>query len=660
MTRCQGSHRAAAKATSCHAGVLLALVFLSFSWLAARAHADTLSYVGTAQCTACHQSQWEAWRSSHHDLAWTEPTAETVLGDFDDTSFEHQGVVHRFTQEDGVFYMETDGPDGELVRYKVVGVVGITPLQQYLFEIEAGRLQAHDVSWDTEEERWYHLYPDQELDAGDGLHWTGPYKNWNSRCAECHATGFEKRYTPIKREYESRQSEIGVGCEACHGPGSSHIAWASGAASAADSNEAGGYGFTANFTPADPEVEIQQCAGCHSRREPLTAESPLPGTPFHDSYRLALLRQGLYHADGTILEEVYVYGSILQSKMYANGVRCTDCHDPHRAEVRVRGNGLCTQCHSEAGNDRFPSLQLADYDTPDHHFHEPGTAGAQCVSCHMIERDYMQIDGRRDHSFRIPRPDLSEETGAPNACTDCHGDKTAVWAAAQIAQRFPDSVHRGPHFSQTFAAARMFPGDNVEELLTIASDTNAAAIVRATALEMLRGVTNEDVAAASVPLLADAHPLVRENAIGLQRGSAPAELLGRVLPLTDDSLQSVRIAAARALIGIPVNGASTDAAQSYRGAMQEFQRSLAGKADFPETHLVLGGTGLVMRNASAAEAAFREAVLLDPQLEDAWSMIIQLRLAAQDIDGARKTLEEALRHNPSSLQLIQLELGLSR
>jgi len=212
---------------------LLALGTITLGGFAAflsSSRADVPSYVGSQTCSTCHQPQSDDWSRSHHALAWTAPSAENVLADFDDTVFEHHGVTHRFTQRDGGYFMETDGPDGALVQYRLKGVAGITPLQQYLFETEPGRLQSHDVAWDVTQTCWYHLYPEQDLAASDGMHWTGPYKNWNSRCAECHATGFEKRYTPIDRTYESRQAEIGVGCEACHGPGSTHLAWAVGTA----------------------------------------------------------------------------------------------------------------------------------------------------------------------------------------------------------------------------------------------------------------------------------------------------------------------------------------------------------------------------------------------------------------------------------------------
>ena len=607
-------------------------------------------YVGSKACSECHADVTTAWQGSHHAAAWTLPTETTVLGDFDDAAFEHNGRTTRFTRRDGAFFVETEGGDGRTVTFKVRGIVGVAPLQQYLVAIDTGRLQALDIAWDVQRGRWYHLYPEQNLRPGDGLHWTGPYKTWNARCAECHATDFHKTYDPVTRQYASTQSEIGVGCEACHGPGEAHLAWAKEdrSYSMQDWKGLGPTGLTIDYGQTHAEKEIQQCAGCHARRGPLGDRSPIPGTDFHDSYRLALLRDGLYHADGTIQDEVYVYGSFLQSKMYAKGVRCTDCHEPHSARLKADGNGVCTQCHSPAGNGRFPSLKRADYDTSGHHFHQPGSEGAHCQSCHMVERVYMRIDDRRDHSFRIPRPDLSEETGSPNACNDCHSDQTAEWAADEIVKQFPTSNRRQHHFSRTFARARRDPAGSVDALLAIAENDGLSGIVRGTALDLSSAVPDPAVATRAVPLIGDSDPLVRAAAIQVQRHAPPDERVRRLLPAIEDPVRSVRIAAARAFLGAPVAGLAPQSAAAVGAAMAEWRASLGAKADYPESHLAIGGAALIVRNLPAAEQAFREAVRLDPQSVDAWTMIIRLAAATGNLDGARAALSDARRANPEN------------
>ncbi|MEE4187820.1 MAG: multiheme c-type cytochrome [Roseobacter sp.] len=615
-------------------------------------------YVGSQACADCHTEEMADWQKSHHAKAWTAPVAENILGDFDNATFEQNGITSRFFKEGDSFFIETDGPTGQITRYPVHSVVGIEPLQQYLLETEEGRLQSFDVVWDTEEKRWYHLYPDQELYAGDGLHWTGPYKNWNARCAECHATDFNKNYSPIKKTYASTQSEIGVGCEACHGPGEAHLSWAQ----KLETTQTPWTGLTETGLTIDMsaggEVYLQQCGSCHSRRGPFEDGNPLPGTAFHDAYRLSTLREGSYHADGQILDEVFVYGSFLQSRMYAQGVTCSNCHQPHTAELLVEGNGLCTQCHSTAGNTEFPTLSLKLYDDPSHHFHEVGSAGAQCKSCHMIERDYMVVDGRRDHSFRIPRPDLSTETRSPNACTDCHSDQTAEWAAEAIAQWYPDSDNRGRHFGQTIAAGRNDLTGSVDELAALAEYAALPGIVRATALEMLTSAGTAELATRLAPLLVDPDPMVRTAAVGIQRWAPINDRAERLVATLSDPVKSARIAAAREFLNIPTERMPQSMTRALGSAMRDWQGTLLATADYPETQIVLGGIGLTTRRMEAALQAFGEATELDPQRTDAWVIMVRIHAAMGNRDAALETVNRAIEVNPDAVELFLLRADL--
>ena len=615
-------------------------------------------YLTSQTCATCHEDQSSAWRQSNHALAWQLPDAQTVLGDFNAASFEKDGVITHFSKDRGSFVVDIENRNGSKTRYEVVGTAGVEPLQQYLVETEPGRLQALDVAWDEVDRRWYHLYSEVDLPPTDGLHWTGPYKNWNARCAECHATAFEKNYDPQSRAYASRQSEIGVGCEACHGPGEAHVAWANDPSEFERTDWSGvdSRGLSHAFSPDNPEAEIQLCAGCHSRREPLGDASPQPGTAFHDAYKLALMREGLYHADGQILDEVYVYGSFLQSRMYGRGVRCSNCHEPHSGGLRAEGNGVCTQCHGPAGNPDFPSLTLKDYDTPEHHFHTPGSTGARCKTCHMIERVYMGIDGRRDHSFRIPRPDLSATLGTPNACTDCHGDQTAKWAEEAVASWFPDSTQREDHFATAFAAAWKGEGgpQTVSLLLEAAADRSLPGFVRASALETLGRYGSAEVAEQTKILLKDEDPLVRMAAIPLQWPAPAALRVQLLMPLLDDPMRAVRIEAVRGMLDLIANDPGLQSLVSRAPAFSEYREALVAKSDFPETQMAMAGTALTFRKFAEAESAFAEAVRMDPQLIDAWIMIARLRAAQGDGQGAAHTLRDGLKFNPDSAPLAQL------
>jgi hypothetical protein len=630
-------------------GLLLTILLALPAGAVAGAERSGSGYVGSAACADCHTEAAADWAKSHHGLAWTEPGPDTVTADFDGTTFTGNGMSVRFRVADGHYHADITESDGTRRDYSVHSVVGVEPLQQYLFETAPGRLQSFDVVWDTAKGGWFHLYGDDVIPPDDGLHWTGPYKNWNARCAECHATGFEKNYDQRTGTYASTQVEMGVGCEACHGPGADHLAWTERWQTTREPPPPLG-GFTVDF--ADTEAAIQQCATCHSRREAHGDGNPLPGTPYQDAYTLALLRPGQYHADGQILDEVFDYGSFLQSKMYAAGVGCIDCHEPHTAERRAEGNAVCAQCHSPAGNPRFPTLVPAEYDSPAHHFHEAGSEGAQCKNCHMVERVYMGNDWRADHSFRVPRPDLAAETGAPDACTTCHAGQTPDWATATLAERYPESRHRGPHYGQVLAAGRADPAAAAGDLAALAEDAAQPGIVRATALWLAAQGAGPAEAERLAPLLEDADPLVRASAVQIQRAALPTDRVPRLLPLLADPVLSVRIEAAKQMLDAPIARMPAATEAAFRRAMSEWQASLGNRMDFPETHLVLGGTALSLRNLPAAEAAFAEVTRLDPQQAEAWIMRVRLAAAARGPEAAREVLAEALARLPENPTLL--------
>ncbi len=618
---------------------------------------DARGYLGSDTCISCHEQAGEDWRQSHHALAWTETSPENIVADFDGTSFHQGDMEARFSlSADGTPRISVTEIDGVTTEYPVHSVVGIEPLQQYVLETEPGRLQSFDVVWDTEQERWFHLYPESDYPPDDSLHWSGVYKNWNGRCAACHATGFTANYDSETRSYASTQVEIGVGCEACHGPGAAHVKWVE-SLETTQTPPPAAYGFPVDMS--DPAAAIDQCGTCHSRREHFYDGNPPPGLPFNDAYNIVPLHAGLYEADGQILDEVYVYGSFLQSKMYAEGVSCNDCHLPHEATLKADGNAVCAQCHSPAGNPRFPDLPLKVFDGPEHTHHPKGSDGAMCKNCHMVERVYMGNDWRADHSFRIPRPDLFPVTGAPDACSTCHADKTAKWAADQIAEWFPDSDKRGPHYGEIIAAGRRDPHAATPQLETLATAQDQPGLVRATALWLLDNTSDPAVAEEMVKLFDDPDPLVRAAAARLQRRTGPEARAENLPDLLDDPVRAVRMSAAQAMLTGQPGRMDAVAMADLRAALGEWQASVQSRLDFPETHLQLGGTALVNRNLPAAASAFAEAARLDPQQVDAWVMQARIALAQGDQQTAIRVLQEGADANPGAITIQEMLMDLT-
>jgi hypothetical protein len=400
-------------------------------------------------------------------------------------------------------------------EFEIKYTFGVYPLQQYLVAFPGGRLQCLPLAWDAKEKKWYHLYPDAPVDPSDWLYWTNAGQNWNGMCAECHSTNLKKNYNLDTDSYQTTWSEIDVSCEACHGPGSRHVAWAELPDMARPVTE--NYSLVVKTAGINSRDQVELCAPCHSRRA-ILGDYTHAEPDLMDSMLPSLLDERLYFADGQILEEVYVYGSFTQSKMYGRAVRCSDCHDVHSIKTVKAGNELCLQCH-----------RAIVYDTKEHHFHKKKGAkgqaiksadgkvlfdvgtGALCVECHMPGRYYMGNDYRPDHSFRIPRPDLSIEFDAPNACNRCHVDKSDQWSDEYITRWYGPG--RRAHYGAIIDAGRKHLPDADKELIRLAGDPLYPVIVRATALSLLGPYPASDTAAAFEQALMDDEALIRRMAV---------------------------------------------------------------------------------------------------------------------------------------------------
>ena len=558
----------------------------------------------------------------------------------------HQGLTTRFFRRDGRFFVHTDGPDGKPADFEVRYTFGVAPLQQYLIETEAGRLQPLQIAWDTQRKTWFHLLPHEKAPPGDVLHWTGRYQTANTMCIGCHTTGFDKRYDAQADRFDSHWLEVNVSCQSCHGPGSRHVQWARapGAASAPP-------GQLAELKTPHQQVEV--CAACHSRRSELTA-TPVPGQPHLDHYLPSLLREGLYHADGQQLGEVFVDGSYRQSRMYRMGVACSNCHDPHSARPRLQGNALCTQCHQPQPNPAFPSA-AGLFDAPQHHHHPPGSRGAQCTACHMPAKNYMVVQPRPDHSIRVPRPDLTVTIGTPNACNQCHTDKTAPWAADAVTKWF-GTPKRPPHYGEVFAAAQRGADGAAQALAALAGDKAQPGIVRATAIDLLRG----EPAVGIEPRIAATHEAdaeLRAAAAASLEGLSASLRVPTLAPLLRDPVRAVRIAAARSLASLPHEQFDATTRQAFDAALAEYVAAQQVALDMPGPNLNLGALYAATGREAQAEAAYRAALKIDPDFTPARANLAQFYAERGRLPDAEAVLREGLQHQPGIGEL-QYSLGL--
>jgi tetratricopeptide (TPR) repeat protein len=605
------------------------------------ADSGAATFVGREQCVDCHDEAYQLWLNSDHDNAMDHANDQTVLGDFDDAEFESGGIVSRFFRKGDGYFVSTEGPDGEIGEFEIRYTFGIEPLQQYLVPFPGGRLQALSIAWDTEEQRWFDLYPDADFAADDWLHWTRNGQNWNGMCAECHSTNLQKAYDADTLTFNTTWSEIDVSCEACHGPGSKHVAWAEIDPMARPEVE--GYDLVVQTEGMSSRQQVEMCAACHSRRAEL-------GDYDHQEKDLlehmvpSLLQEGLYHADGQILEEVYVWGSFVQSKMYQNDVRCGDCHDVHSLALHEDGNALCLQCHQEA-----------TYDVYEHHFHQEvyegqPSDGVLCVKCHMPEQPFMVIDERADHSLRVPRPDLSLETGAPNSCNQsgCHDDQTVEWSVEAYTEWYGQA--RKAHYGSIFAAARAGEPGAESGLYSLLEDPLYPAIVRATALEALQEYPSERTTSAMRRALEDEEALIRHTATTAVAAATPELLVELLGPRLFDSSRAVRLRAASRLAGTGGEYFKPYQREALNKELADYIDAMTASLDFAASGLNLGNLYSELREPAKAERYFRAAIEVDSLFFPAKMNLAVLLSQQGETEEPEQLLREVLEAYPEQYE----------
>jgi Flp pilus assembly protein TadD len=634
------------------------------------------AFVGSETCAGCHQSEAKLWRSSQHERAMAHATDKSVLGDFNDASFDYYGVRSRFFRKDGKFFVETDRPDGKLDAFQVKYTFGVDPLQQYLVEFPDGRVQALSIAWDSRPkdkggQRWFHLYPNEQIKHDDILHWTKLNQNWNFMCAECHSTGVRKNYDAVNDRYATTWAEISVGCEACHGQGSSHVAWAHAQKSwwpfgktkdatkglVVQFDERAGVTWTQNDRtgmpqrngmPLGPRKEVETCGLCHARRDPFS-DNWVPGQPLSNTHLPTPIIRTSSYPDGQMrdIEEIYNYLPFRQSRMFAAGVTCSDCHDPHSAALRAPGDGVCGQCH-----------MASKYETASHRHHESVSGSISCASCHMPERKYMIVDRRHDHSFRIPGPDQSVKLGTPNACNDCHTDKPAQWAASAVEAWYGPQRKGFQTYGETFHSAWTGQADAEKLLGQVASDGSVPAVARASALTALSAYLSPANINLAQKGLADSDPMVRGGALTMLEGVPANQLWPLVSPLLSDPVAGVRIRAVSLLAGLRTGSQPASDRESFDRAAAEFLAAQRLNADRPEARTTLANF-LAQRGQSAeAETEYKAALKLSPQFTPAAINLADLYRALDRGPDGLKVLRETVAAVPQDAGL-HYALGLA-
>ena len=356
---------------------------------------------------------------------------------------------------------------------------------------------------------------------------------------------------------------------------------------------------------------IETCARCHAR-----------ATRFSDNYRhgQSLLQTHIpagvqavnYYVDGQIKDEDYEYGSFLQSKMYAVGVTCMNCHDAHSMKVKATGNALCTSCHAPA-----------QFDGPQHSFHNLSSTGNQCVNCHMPTTTYMVIDDRRDHSIRIPRPDLSLTDNSPNACNKCHTGKTVQWAAENFGKWYGTHQLDTNTYVQLKQYIAGLSSKAEPAMFALLSGKQYPAIIRASVMDEFGGITSQRLFSKMVEELSNTDPLIRLNAIKGLSNYPQQDIVSKIAPLLSDKIISVRMEAMNT-IAPSFNLLLKEEQDRFKIAMTEYIRAQEKMSHRPEGFYNRAILYKAIGDIVSAEQLYNTCVKRFPSFGPAYSNLADL------------------------------------
>ena len=618
----------------------------SFFVFANKNTVNNITEKSKGSCINCHSKQLKEWQTSDHAKAMGIADNNTVLADFNNKYVEHYGQKAHFFIKDKrhqVTITYGENVDTYLIKY----TFGYFPLQQYLVETEKGKLQVLPFAWDSRKkseggQRWYHNYSHEEILPEDRLHWRQPLQNWNGMCADCHSDGLIRNYDADKNSFNSQFGSINVGCLSCHGDMSKHADKASQEKNRGKAtpirNPMGQWLRVVGEKTAHWQGEqrdntfMDNCFACHSLRSPLT-DGFKANKAFLDQFSPQLPSTPNYYADGQIKEEVYVYGSFLQSKMYDKGVNCIDCHDKHTMKLKIEGNGLCLQCH---GGEVF--------NVKSHHQHEEASTGAQCVNCHMPTNRYMGVDDRRDHSFKVPRPDISQAFDTPNACIKCHDNKSNQWVSDNLNKWHgePKALTRN---KQLLLALNNGEAINLESHLSIIADTDISVIKRASAIQRLAHTTQTITGAILTPYLMHKEALIRLSAASAATLLPPAHKISLLVPLLNDPLKAIRIAAAQTLLDSRVSVMNQAA---FVSAFKELQQTNDINSWRGEGRMNQGVNALQSKDIITAEKQFLAAIDIEPYFESGYINLADLYRSLQKPAQVKSVLIQGMKNLPKS------------
>jgi hypothetical protein len=617
---------------------------------AVSAPVQTTGGVPAATCAACHASIHDRWAGGRHSKMLQPATPSTVLGPFAGKAIQIRGATFTLSSEADGYFVRGPFPTAKEEVHRVHFTLGSRRVQHYLAKLPDGRLVVLPPTWDVEKREWFHnldiVNPDEAA--------LNPIQVWNRSCYGCHVSGAEKRFDQTSLAYDTGWIDFGTSCERCHGPGAAHVArYQSTAAPASDSPS------IVTPTRLSPERATMVCAQCHSLRD-ITVPGFAAGNDYYDHFTPILEyaqptgSDPPYWMDGRPRRFSNDAIGFWQSQCFQKGgATCTACHrDPHEPNIDRHqaldrtSNAMCASCHA-------PIVTAGT----SHTRHAAGSPASACVSCHM-PRTVISLRSRMpDHTLSVPAPENTVTHGIPNACTECHQDRDAVWAVAKLAEWFPNGRRaRLVARANAFASARRGESSAVTSLIRIATDESEPPLVRANAFGHLRRFPGSKTEAFLAAAASNAHPAVRLTAVlGLgDRGFPAANVTPVLINALGDTHRTVRAGAALSLMNARVTTLEGPAGALLEAAKRDYIARAVLLSDDARVLLDVGKFHLMNKDAAAAIRTLETSLRLDASLHASRYFLALAVLTQGRTADARALLTRIPKNDPYAEAALKL------
>jgi Flp pilus assembly protein TadD len=654
-------------------------------------------YVGAQACASCHTQVHDTWTAGRHSKMIQPATPATVKADFSRSGETLQGRRYGFRAVDGQYFITESELTGKPQEHRVEFTLGSRRVQHYLTTIDKGRIIVLAPSWDVQRGQWFHNVEIIRPDEDDRQ----VVQQWNKSCVGCHVSRQDNAYDPATRAYHTEWIDFGTSCERCHGPGKAHTEKygrttqntlntqskpfsadsAPGAPKLvpATPSEGGSSALIVRPTRLDPNTSSMVCGQCHSLRTAINPEYKA-GDDYYDYFVPALeyapyarphaSQDPPYWADGRPRRFSNDAIGLWESACFLRGgATCTTCHtNPHLPDVdknpqlggslvlssskdepSARGstgspraelvsNMLCTKCHQEIGAK-----------VTAHTRHKADSAGSACVECHMPKTVVSIKSTMRDHTIGVPAPENTVRFNIPNACSECHRDKPASWAADTLKTWSPQGKRvRLVAQAEAFSAARAGRADALDGLLAIANDEQRAPLIRANAIGYLGRFADPRAVSAIVRGTAASHPAIRAIAIAALRetGRGDAAARSAVLAALTDPRRAVRIAALLTLVEQGRTDLSPGDLARFRYVGEELTAWTRVNQQDPELQRVQGVVHLLSGDFARASAALQASFDLEPDAPSVRFFLGVAKLGQRRVEEARTLLQQVPKSDP--------------